>query len=150
MECEKSVLKQLAQQGLVNVPKYEGDQASLCGKFTVFVVSPLGEESRIVLNDWGSSCKINVRAPWVGTHGYSEEADEDGYHTPSAVSDLKALLRSVYSMMTQEVPPNHTDNRVINKFWEERWSASTYWGTCLAHVNAINYNELASIFGQLK
>ena len=107
-------------------------------------------EDRIILNDWGSSCKINERTRWVGTRGYSEEADEDGCHTPTAVGDLKALLRSVYSMMTQETPPYAKDNQAISKFWEERWRASTFWHTCLVQVNAGDYGGLATIFGQLK
>ena len=108
------------------------------------------ESGIIILIDWGSSCTLNERVAWVGTPGYSEPADEDGYHTPSAVHDLKALLRSVYSMMTQEVPPCGADNETIYKFWEERWGESTCWGSCLAAVNDCNYDALALIFRSLK
>ena len=107
-------------------------------------------DSGIILNDWGSSCEMGERIRWVGTRGYSEEADENGFHTPSAVCDLKALLRSVYSMMTQEVPPCGGDDSAVRAFWVERLRESTYWHDCLTAVNCADYSRLIVCFNCLK
>ena len=55
----------------------------------------------VILSDWGSSCRLGERVPFVGTLAYSvEPPGEDGRHIPSASSYLKSLVRSVYSMLT--------------------------------------------------
>jgi hypothetical protein len=104
-------------------------------------------DAGVILNDWGSSCALGVRICWVGTLGYSEAAEDDGFHTPLPASDLTALVRSVYSMMTQELPPCD-DSR--SQFWEARLREPTLWHDCLRAAQTCNYEDLKALFCRLK
>jgi serine/threonine protein kinase len=109
----------------------------------------LDDNNSVLLNDWGSSCKINVEVLFVGTPAYCDKLpDTNNRHTPSASSDLKCLVRSVYSMLTMQVPPEDLDD--ISPFWATCFREGTVWQNAIELANDTNYDVLKSLLATLK
>lgn len=105
-------------------------------------------DNDVLLNDWGSSCKIGKRVPFVGTLAYCvEPPGEDGCHVPSASSDLRSLVRSVYSMLTMQFPPEEPEE--IATFWQMRLRKDTLWQDLIQFANDANYIALKSALARL-
>jgi serine/threonine protein kinase len=103
----------------------------------------------IVLNDWGSSCVIGQSIRFAGTPAYCvDRPGEDGCHVPTASSDLLALVRSVYSMLTLRVPPEegHDD---IASFWRRSFRDGTVWHEAIASAVNADYDALCDALAKM-
>ena len=102
----------------------------------------------IVLNDWGSSCDVNIDTPFVGSLPYClYDMPVDGRHVPTPDLDLVALVRTVFCMMTCRYPP--IDFASASIFWSDNIQEGTYWNDAVTHAMDRNYDELKKIFKKL-
>ena len=105
-----------------------------------------GGDEGIILNDWGSSCQIGERTMFVGSMPFCVDGpDIDGMHSPSAETDLKCLVRSVYAMQTTRYPPLNG----YEDFWNKRFFGGSIWSVALEDASNKNYNGLRAKLSQL-
>ena len=88
-----------------------------------------------MLNDWSSAADIGELTSWIGTKGYSDEAEKP-MHAPSAKSDLVAFVKTVFSILLGIDPgERYTD------FWSKNMSLS-FWKLLMKHAEDLDYVSL--------
>ena len=113
-------------------------------------VKPLNiylHKNEIILNDWGSSCLLGSDVPFVGTVGYCYMDWKEGDVVPSVASDLVGLVRSVFSMMTRQVPPTYPE--MVEDYWTKCFRSETYWVEAMNYAVEGNHDGLRSILSKL-
>ena len=100
----------------------------------------------IILNDWSSSYIGNAAVRWIGTYGYSSYVD--GLYVPNKIDDCNALIKTIYSLVTQESPPEERDH--VDSFWNSRLTKDSIWGKLLQYAMICSYSDIRDAVQILK
>lgn len=93
---------------------------------------------------------------WIGTEGYSDTRpigpESRGMHIPTAQHDMVAVVRTVYTLFTQDRPRGSTSADVdfdYENYWKQVMPASSMWGRFLQLAESLNYDGLRTELQQL-
>lgn len=103
--------------------------------------------SQIFLNDWSSATSINQPCRYVGTRLFGDGSDENGIHTPTAVLDLRCLVKTAFVLSKQRMPAvNATDFEAIQAYWNSIELNFPVFGSAIGYANNVDYDALRNLF----
>lgn len=105
--------------------------------------------ANVVICDWGSAMTAedienNVQRHSLGTIGYDDFSLHNRSSFPSAVNDLKALVRTVYANYTDQFVPSE-DQQEANDFWTEHISEGSLWADAMEAAEKADHDGLLLI-----
>jgi len=95
----------------------------------------------VLLNDWGSACVLEggCSYTWVGTQCYGDRPAAEDDYLPSFVDDLRALTRTLYTLVYHELPPEQDDTV---GFWNARKTENSgTWSKLWVHADSCDYDQ---------
>jgi hypothetical protein len=104
------------------------------------------DPTRIVLNDWSSAVRAEVRCDYVGTRIFGDPPDIYGKHVPTAILDLRSLVRTAFCLVKQRQPLVEDDLEAIQQYWDKVKLNYPLFAVAMGLADAGNYDALEQFF----